>query len=39
MQAIKNQAKSLRNPPMSVDDILQRLEKCGLTNSVEILKD
>jgi predicted nucleic acid-binding protein len=39
MQAIKNQAKSLRNPPMSVDDILRRLEKCGLTNSVEILED
>jgi hypothetical protein len=32
--ALARQAKGLRNPPKSINDILQALEKCGLINSV-----
>ncbi len=38
LQALKNQVKSLRNPPRSMEDVLQVLENCGLRNSVSYLK-
>jgi predicted nucleic acid-binding protein len=39
LEALNNQVKRLRNPPKSVDDVLQALEKCGLTNSVMNLRN
>lgn len=39
LQALKNQVRSLKNPPKSIDDVLQTLEKCGLKNSVSYLKN
>jgi predicted nucleic acid-binding protein len=38
LQALHNQVKSLKNPPLSLKDVLQTLEKCGLRNSVSHLK-
>lgn len=39
LQALKNQVKNLRNPPMSIEDVLQTLENCGLKNSILLLKN
>jgi predicted nucleic acid-binding protein len=38
LEALNNQVKRLRNPPMSIDDVLLILEKCGLKNTVANLK-
>lgn len=37
-RAIERQAASLRNPPMSVDDLLDLLERNGLRQSVAMLR-
>jgi len=39
LQALRNQVKSLKNPPKSIGDVLQTLEKCGLKNSVSNLRN
>lgn len=38
LQALTNQVKSLKNPPKSIGEVLQTLEKCGLKNSVSKLR-
>ncbi len=38
LQSLKNQVKSLKNPPQSKDQVLQTLANCGLKNSVLELK-
>jgi hypothetical protein len=37
-QAIKNQVMRLKNPPISMDDVLMALINCGIPNSVYQLK-
>lgn len=38
LQALKNQTKNLKNPPKSINEVLQILENCGLKKSVSNLK-
>jgi hypothetical protein len=38
LEAIHNQVKSLRNPPMTFEQVLQTLEGCGLPTSVALWK-
>lgn len=39
LQSLNNQVKSLKNPPQSIDEVLQTLSNCGLKNSVLKLKN
>ncbi len=39
LQALKNQVKGLKNPPKQLNDVLEALEKCGLRNSVNYLRN
>lgn len=36
-QALENQAALLKNPPMTIDEVLQNLDKCGLARSTKAL--
>jgi predicted nucleic acid-binding protein len=36
-QALENQVKSLKNPPLTKDEVLAKLEQCGLVKSVALL--
>lgn len=38
LEALDNQVKRLKNPPKTMDEVLAILEKCGLSNSVSILR-
>ncbi len=37
-QALKNQVMRLRNPPLSIEEVLNAIKKCGLPKSVARLK-
>ena len=39
VQALKKQVLSLKNPPISEDKVLEKLEVCGLTQSIKLLKN
>jgi predicted nucleic acid-binding protein len=39
IQALNNQVKSLKNPPISREEVLVFLTRCGLIKSVELLKE
>lgn len=36
--ALENQVKSLKNPPMKNDEVLEKLNRCGLVRSVALLR-
>jgi len=38
IKALKNQLASLKNPPMSKEDLINTLKKCGLNKSLKIFK-
>lgn len=37
-RALEKQQKNLKNPPLSIRELLETLEKCGLKSSVSMLK-
>lgn len=39
LKALKNQVKSLKNPPKTREEVLETLTNCGLVKSVDLLKD
>ena len=38
LRAVQHMADSTKNPPMTVDEVLSRLHRCGLVESVDALR-